>query len=127
MTTDHPDLIELCQNCTKPDCPGTCSDYNAIKRRIRAQERSRYYTPEQAEPVANNISCSADTLCRVNLAVRALSELLTDPAAEPFMCSRGAAEKMLEHMKRTRYVCCQHLIDWDGVASNAKIKEEQHD
>lgn len=120
--TEHPELIELCTNCTRQDCEdGYCSDYRAIERRIKgAKSRSRYHAPEP-EPSPEQLSaCGVDTLERVNAAISTLSALLADPDADPFLTGRGVANKLLEQMKRSRFNRCQHLIDWDHVVGNIR-------
>ena len=111
---EAPELIELCTNCTKEDCPGNgCSDYNAIKRRISG--RSRYHT-SNPEPYPEQFEiCTGETLLRVNRAIDALEALCADPGAAPFT-GRGIANKLLEQLKHARFNCCNKLIDWDAVA-----------
>ena len=124
---ENQELIDLCTNCNRTDCDGTpCSDYRAIERRTRtAQSRSRYrdhgiepeITPVQAE------TCSIATLMMVNRVIDALEALLRDPDADLFLNGRGAAGRLIEHMKRMRFNHCQHLIDWNTVIKN--IQEDK--
>lgn len=124
--TEHPELIALCTNCVKEDCPeGTCSDYKAIERRIRlAHSRSRYHTAEPV-PTESGAICTVETLRRVNRAIEAFEELLRDPACDVFLTGRGIADKLLEQMRRQRFSRCQHLIDWNIIVE--LIGDDDHE
>ena len=118
--SEAPELVELCTNCTKEDCPETgCSDYRAIKRRIRGDKGNQRESKPKPMPEQLKI-CSPETLFRVNRVIDALEALCDDPGARPFTSGQGLAIKLLEQLKRARFNHCNALIDWDAVAERMK-------
>lgn len=118
--SEAPELVELCTNCTKKDCPESgCSDYNAIKRRISGGRSSQRASKPKPPPEQLEI-CSPETLFKVNRAIDALEALCDDPGATRFTSGRGLAIKLLEQLKHARFNQCNDLIDWDAVAERMK-------
>lgn len=124
---ENQELIDLCTNCTRTDCNGTpCGDYRAIERRIKAAQSRSRYNPDAPMPThTQNQTCGVNTLLLVNAAIDALEELLRDPDGNQFITGRGPVEKLVEHMKRTRFERCHHFIDWNRIAKH--LQEDKGD
>ena len=119
--SESPELVELCTNCTKEDCPDNgCAEYYALKRQQSQKNRSRYHAKEPKPATEAPVECSVETLRRVNLAIEALEALLNDPQSDAFLTGRGIANKLLEHMKRIRFNRCQNMIDWNLIVERMK-------
>lgn len=70
---------------------------------------------------------TASALAKCSAVIEALEAFLTDPGAEVFLDGTGgAAKRLLEHLKRTRFNGCADFVDWSAVAKRME-KESTHE
>ena len=47
---NHPEIIKLCESCTRVDCPGICLDYKNLSRKLAGYGRLRYRDKQVRKP-----------------------------------------------------------------------------
>ena len=130
--TETPELIELCERCTQPDCTGDrgCETYKALKKKIARQDK-KAAQPAPAEDKHKKpameleivpempVECTAETLRKCNAAIAALEALQDDGGCDMIFDSVMIGD-LLQNLKETRIREYESLIDWDAIAERMK-------
>lgn len=109
------ELMDLCLNCTLPDCTGEegCQEY----RRLKAAGRNAAAKKPgiSIEPAAPNRVGEQMLLLQCNAAINALEQLLSQESMNMALPMKtiGLCLNQLKEARSSAYI---HLVNWDSIA-----------